>query len=177
MNFKKTTIHNAGRLFTVFCAVCLLAALAGCTVRSAGTSTNENAAENRQYMAQLNQKTGELGEILEQFQAAVSANDAVGMQAAASSATKLVESIKELNPPESEEGVANLSEIKELYVEGLESMDAVLQDYSSLYTSVNAGSIDQASFNKQLKSVQDAYDKAVEKLAAADEALTELANE
>lgn len=160
------------KTFTCFmCAWCILCALAGCTVQAAGTSTDENAAENRQYMALLNQKTSDLEEVLGAFQNAVSAGDAVGMKAAASDAAKIVESVASLEATES------LGDVKDAYVEGLQSIDASMNEYAELYAKVAAGSVNQAAFNKELKAVQESYDKALEQLTAADELLTQLANE
>lgn len=153
------------------CALCVVCALAGCTVQAAGTSTDEHAAENRQYMALLNQKTSDLEEVLGKFQDAVSAHDAVGMKAAASDASKIVEGVANIEATES------LTEVKDAYVEGLQSIDASMNEYAELYADVAAGSITQAAFNKELKAVQESYDKAIDQLTAADELLTQLANE
>lgn len=167
-----TKQRSLKKYFSVLvCALCVILALAGCTVQAAGTSTDEHAAENRQYMALLNQKTGELDEVLGKFQEAVSAGDAVGMKAAASDATKIVEAVANM------EATMSLSEVKDAYVEGLQSIDASMNEYAELYASVAAGTISQATFNKDIKAVQESYDKAIEQLNAADEILTQLANE
>ena len=149
----------------------LLGVMTGCNVQSAGTSTDENAAENRQYMALLNTKTGELDEVLTQFQTAVAAGDAVGMKAAASEASKIVDSIKKSEPTES------LTEVKDAYVAGLTDINAAMNDYADLYTQVSAGTLDQSAFDRKLKAIQASYEQAVGKLTAADELLTQLANE
>ena len=155
-----------------FIAMCaLLGALAGCNVQSAGMSTDEHAVENRQYMALLNTKTGELDEVLTQFQTAIAAGDTVGMKAAATEASKIVDSISNSEPTES------LVEVKDAYVAGLTDINTAMNDYADLYTQVSAGTLDQSGFDRKLKIVQASYDQAVGKLTAADDLLTQLANE
>ena len=152
-------------------------ALGGCAEHSDST-TNENAAENRQYMAQLNQKTDELSDVLSQFQAAVSSSDTVGMEAAAAKADKIVESVKALNPPTSEQSeTATLAAVKDLYVEGLEGINVAMKDYARLYGNVAAGSVSKEDFDRDLAAVQQSSNAAVEKITAADKELTDLANE
>lgn len=158
-------------LICLVCAWCAMLVLAGCAVQAAGTSTDENAAENRQYMALLNQKTSDLEEVLGAFQDAVSAGDAVGMKAAAGDAAKIVDGVASLEATES------LRDVKDAYVEGLQSIDASMNAYAELYAKVTAGTVNQAAFNKELKTVQESYDEALEQLTAADELLTQLANE
>lgn len=158
-------------ILSTFIALSFASVLAACNVQPAGVSTDEHAAENRQYMALLNQKTGELEEVLTQFQTAVSESDAVGMKAAASDASKIVESIS------STEATESLAEVKDAYVSGLEEINASMNEYADLYSDVAAGKINQAAFDRQLKGVQTSYDQAIEKLTAADDLLTQLANE
>ena len=156
----------------------LAAALCGCSIQQTGTTTNENAAANRQYMAQLNQITGQLGDVLAEFQTAVSASDAVGMKAASTRAEKLIDSFKALDPPTSDDkSVSNLLAVKDLYVSGLEGIDAAMNDYAGIYADVAAGKLSQAEFSQKLQEVQASYDSAVEALASADEELNKLANE
>ena len=50
-------------------------------------------------------------------------------------------------------------------------------DYADLYTQVSNGTVDKATFDRKVKTVQASYDQAVEKLTAADDLLTQLANE
>ena len=167
---KKSTERS--KHFTILVLVVLaLTVLAGCSIQQAGVSTDEHAAENRQYMALLNQKTGELDEVLTQFQTAVSASDTVSMKAAVASANKIVEDI------ESSEATESLAEVKDAYVAGLGQLNASMNDYADLYTDVASGKLNEAAITRQTKAIQADYDQALEKLVAADELLTKLANE
>ena len=172
MHMLKQLIRNKVR--STLIAVLVLAValvLAGCNVQPAGVSTDEHAAENRQYMALLNQKTSELEEVLAQFQEAVSTGDAVNMKAAASEASKIVESIEKTEATES------LADVKEAYVKGLSDINTAMNDYAALYSNVASGSVMNSDFERQLKAIQLDYDKAYEELTEADELLTQLANE
>lgn len=159
------------KIVVLLASLAIVGLMAGCTIQSAGTSTDEHAVENRQYMALLNTKTGELKDVLTQFQTAVAAGDAVGMKAAASDASKIVESISTTEATES------LAEVKDAYVAGLTDINTVMNDYADLYTQVSNGTVDKATFDRKVKTVQASYDQAVEKLTAADDLLTQLANE
>ena len=89
----RTPATTLNKIVVLLASLAIVGLMAGCNIQPAGTSTDEHAVENRQYMALLNTKTGELKDVLTQFQTAVAAGDAVGMKAAASDASKIVESI------------------------------------------------------------------------------------
>ncbi len=163
-------------------ALALTLALGACSMPAANATADENAAKNRQFIAQLNQKTGELSDVLAQFQTAVSEGDAVGMKAASDSASKIAGSVKALKAPvpdkeaKTVDSSKELDEVKDAYVEGMNDLNAALVDYASLYSEVAAGDVSQSELTRSLETLQSSYDKAVEKLEAADKQLTELAN-
>ena len=155
---------------TLLLVVVAALALAGCAAPNQ-PSTDEKAADNRAYMAQINQKASDLDVVLTDFQAAVGDQDAVAMKAASSRAATIVGQVKASEAPE------KLVPIKDEYVKGLEQLQAALDQYTQLYIDLNAGSIDQAAYGDRLRQVQEAYDQGVEALKSADEQAVTIANE
>lgn len=182
---KHSLSLSVRRSFCVAVVALLFAslALAGCSFPGANETADENAAANRQFIAQLNNKTNELGSVLSTFQEAVSQKDAVGMKAASSSAEKIIEAVKAMEAPKPSAGARtkdsseDLNNVKDLYAEGMSELNAVMNDYADLYAGVVAGSLNKQAFDRKLESVQASYEHAIEQLQTADQLLEDLGND
>lgn len=143
---------------------------AGCT-GAEQSSTDEHAAENRAFMAQVNQKVSDIDVVLDDFQAAVGTKDVVAMKASAARASAIVAQVKAAKATD------KLSPVKDGYVSGLEQLQRALEQYTQLYTDLSAGSIDEAGYAERLRQVQETYDAAIAALNSADEQAVAVANE
>lgn len=167
--------HNAAIKVIVpaLCALAVMAGVAGCTsvASSSSSSTDTQATANRQYMASLNQQVADMQTVLDDFQTAVSKKDTVGMNAQAQNIEKLIDAVKNTDATD------RLKSVKDAYVDGLCTIDDALNAYTALYTDVQAGTVDDASYTQRLKSIQSAYDDGIAKLKSADDAVQGIANE
>ena len=119
-------------------------------------------------MSDVNAAMDNLSQQLDGFDEAVAQGDMVSMRTQADSAFKVLDGLDALEAPEV------LADVKQGYVDGCNQMKDALNDYISLYAAMQSGSIDAASYESRLQAVQEAYDQAVEKLKATDEAATQL---
>ena len=118
-------------------------------------------------MATLNQQVTDIQEYLTAFQDAVAKQDAVTMQAQLTSVDKVIESVKNTDC------TSKLQPAKDLYVDALCSLDDAL---ASLYTDVANGTVDSATYDERLSSVQSAYNEAMDKLKSADDKIVSISN-
>ncbi len=159
--FRKITL--------VFCAAIMAFVVAGCTSSTATTSTqtDDAASQNRQYMSQLNQQSSDLQTALQSFSDAVAQNDLVTMNAQMTEVDKVVDSVK--NTPATDD----LQEVKDKYVDGLCTTDDALKAYVTLFEDVQAGTVDQDTYDSRLTQIQQSYDDGISKLSDADAAVKE----
>lgn len=167
----------------IVCTVALVSVFGGCaasrtdTSQSSGlggsqaSSTDQQASQNRQYMAQLNQQMSDLQTAADSFQKAVAAKDTVSMNASVADVQKIIDSVKNTDSTE------RLSTVKDEYVDGLCTLDDAMKAYASLYTDAQNGTVDSAAFASRLQTVQAAYDNGIAKLKAADEEVQKIASE
>jgi hypothetical protein len=159
-------------LVAAMCCMVFVALLGGCVAQSAGQSTSDDqASQNRQYMAQLNQKMGNLQSVMNDFQTAVSQKNVVGMKAQATAADKIIDGVKNTDATD------RLSDVKNGYVDGLCTLENAMNSYVDLYSDVQNGTVDSASYQARLQDVQSAYDQGVSKLKAADDEVAQISNE
>lgn len=158
------------RVATV-CVACVLAvlALAGCQAQS--KADQSPAAQNRQYMASLNQQMEDLQTDMTAFQTAVAEKDTVTMQAQLASVEKTIEEVK------NSEATERLQSVKDQYVDALTQLNEALVGYVDLYEGVSKGSVSDEQYNQKLSDIQSTYDSALEALKSADEAVVDIASE
>ena len=145
--------------------------LASCAPNPNAESSGSSASANRAYMAMINQKMETLNQVLSDFQAAVGEQDIVAMKARQADAARIVDDVKAADAPE------KLAKVKEGYVGGLDQMQHALADYVTLYTDAQGGGLDVESFDERIRQVQEAYDRGMESLKSADEAVEGIAKE
>ncbi len=158
---KRTTI----RIIACLCACALgMFALAGCQPSANSNPEAEAQAANRTYMSQVNQLMDDISVSLEQFSAAVSANDLTEMRAKATSASKSIDELAALEAPE------GLAEVQADYSQGCTLLRDALNAYVTLYTDVeNAESVDALSYQERLTAIQESYNQGIQKLSDGDE--------
>ncbi len=166
MNLKKTV-----RFIVVgACAAMLAFVLSGCASTQT-TSTDDEASQNRQYMALLNQQMDDLQTTLDSFQKAVAQKDTVSMKAQVANISKTLDDVKNTDCTE------RLQTVKDGYVDGLCTLQDSLNAYVTLYTDVSNGAVDDATYQQRLTQVQTSYDNGIAKLKSADEAVRKIAEE
>lgn len=163
---KKSNLFRTIAMLSV--SVLTLMALVGCAGIEQNSEEAKAQAENRQFMSDVNAAMDDLSQQLDGFDEAVAQGDMVSMRTQADSAFKVLDGLDALEAPEV------LADVKQGYVDGCNQMKDALNDYISLYAAMQSGSIDAASYESRLQAVQEAYDQAVEKLKATDEAATQL---
>lgn len=149
----------------------VLALATGCAGTTAQSADDSAAAQNRQYMATLNQQVSEIGTATDDFQKAVADSDVVTMQAKVSAVDKTIEDVKNTDATD------RLQTVKDDYVDALCTLDDAMKTYVQLYTDVQNGSVSDASYQQRLSDVQNAYNSGVEKMKAADDAVVKISNE
>lgn len=150
---------------------CVLAgslALSACATGGNATLTDEQKA-NRAYMSQVNETMVELDESLDSFVDAVSRGDVVNMRTQADNAYKVLDTLAELEAPES------LSDVQKKYVEGSQKLEEALDAYIQLYAEADkAGKdFDWSSYDNRIKEIQQLYDDGVKALEEGDKAASE----
>lgn len=150
------------KLATVICAAILSCGLlAGCANTGANNATEEQKA-NRAYMSQVNGIMAELDEGLDAFVAAVSRNDIVNMRSQAENAYQALDQLADLEAPEA------LADVQKGYVDGTAKLREALDGYIALYTDMDGGSFDQATYDQRIADIQKLYDEGVAALEEAD---------
>lgn len=149
------------------CALALVGAvLAGC---SAGTSPEaEQQAQNRQFMAQINQTMVDLNEKLDAFNEAVASGSVVNMRTQADNAFRVLDSLENLEAPE------GLEDIKQDYIDGATELESALNAYIDLYTEIDSATeeapFDWSTYDSRMSDIKASYDDGIAKLQAGDEA-------
>lgn len=162
--------HKTKFFGLIACACALVFALTGCV--SAGDNNPDNsspAAQNRQYMSQLNQKMDSLQDTMNQFQDALGKRDTVTMRAKAQDVSKIVQDVNNTDAPD------KLNDVKNEYAEGLSTLEQALNSYVDLYTEQQNGQITQDQFNDQAKKIQDTYNQGADQLKSADQDVANIA--
>ena len=160
----RTPLAKGRMALLLVCAVLATAMLAGCARGAAQEEESSDPASlNRSYMARVNQRMADLGQVLEEFQVAVGEGDAVAMQASQAKAGRIIDEVKAAKAP------SMLEDVKTGYADGLDQLQRALADYVQLYSDAQAGRLDEAAFNSRLAQVQEAYDAGVAALKKADE--------
>ncbi len=165
-------MHRIAYRILVAASCCALAfLLASCAPVQQVESSGSSASDNRAYMAMLNQQMEDLSQVLSDFQAAVGEQDVVAMKARQADAARIVDEVKSAEAPE------KLAQVKEGYVGGLDQMQHSMADYVTLYTDAQNGGLDASSFDERIRQIQEAYDRGMESLKSADEAVEGIAKE
>lgn len=150
----------------VILCVCVFAlaavALTGCSGNASSLTSEQQA--NRTYMSKVNEIMNQLGDQLDSFVDAVSRNDVVNMHTQSENAFTTLDQLSKLEAPEA------LADVHKKYIDGAGKMREALQEYIDLYTEIDAGSLDQSTYNKRIADVQSKYDEGVSMLKEADEA-------
>lgn len=149
----------------------MVCALAGCSAAQSQTPDEQAASQNRQYMATLNQQMDDLQTTMDDFQKAVSEKDVVSMQAKANDVDKIIDSVKNTDPTD------RLKTVKDDYVDALCTLDDAMNAYVSLYTDVQNGAVDDATYQQRLTDVQNSYNDGMTKLQGADQAVEQIAQD
>lgn len=159
-------------VISVICLMFCIVIFAGCTAPAAQSNDvqNDPVAQNRQYMAALNQMSEDLSSKMTGFTDAVSRNDTVGMRTQADDAFKVIERMKEQEAPE------DLAEVKDGYMEACEGFENALNSFISLYEDMSSSdsSFNDQVYSERLKTIQDEYSQAADLLSQTDEKVAEL---
>lgn len=157
--------NRAARIASIVCAgTVALAALTGCAAPNAGA--DQQQAENRQYMAQVNQSMEDLQERLADFTDAVSRGDVVGMKTQADNAYRALDDLGKVEAP------AGFEDVQKDYLDGTADLKEALNAYIDLYTEIDSATDDQpfdwASYDERVSAIKQQYDEGVSKLQAGD---------
>lgn len=156
-------------LAVAFAGVMCAFMLSGCMANNAA---NTQQADNRQYMAKVNQSMDDLQTRLDGFNDAVSRTDLVGMRTQADNAYKAIDDLAALTPPDA------LKDIQTSYVDGCNDIKDALNLYIDLYTEIENATeeqpFDYATYDSRLKEIQDKYDSGITKLGDGDTKAAEL---
>lgn len=158
----KRFVTKARACFVVSLLAACVGMVAGCTSPSANLDSDQQ--DNRSYMSQVNGLMDELGVSLDSFVDAVSRQDVVNMRTQADNAYKTLDELSNLESPE------DLSDVKQSYVDGTSKLREALDGYIDLFTEINSGKFDQATYGDRIEEVQKLYDEGVDLLKQADEA-------
>ena len=162
------------RVLALACAGALAAtALAGCGAQQPSQAEQEQA-QNRQYMTQVNQTMEDLQTNLASFTDAVSRDDVVGMRTQADAAFKAIDDLSGLDAPEA------LADIKQSYVDGTADLKAALSSYVDLYTEIDSATeaqpFDYTTYDQRLADIKAQYDSGIEKLQQGDQKAADMPN-
>lgn len=139
--------------------------LSSCTPTT--SAADKQAAENRSYMAQINQKMDDLNTRLASFNEAVTRNDLVSMRTQADNAFRVIDDLSKMTPPD------NLKDIQNEYVSGCNDLKDSLNGFIALYSDVQNAStaqpFDYTTYNTRLDQVKQKYDSGIAHLKAGDE--------
>lgn len=168
-NPKASSFSNMVRVAVAALALCALALCAGCSSQLPGESESENTAS--QYMVNLNDRSAELKDKLEEFSAAASEQRISTMQAKAEEAYSVLDEMASIEAPES------LDDLKAKYSDAATQLKDALSDYISLYTEVfdsgQPSSSESSAYAERVESIQKQYDGALNALEEADKMAAE----
>lgn len=173
-NFEhEKEVHDSVRkrlnlILACICACVFALALSACaTTQTSNTSANTEQSANRTYMASVNQIMTNVDSDLEDFVDAVSRNDLVNMRTQADKAFTELDQLNSLDVPD------EMSDIQAKYVEGATKLKNALNDYINLYTDVQNGTVDDATYNTRIQSIQAEYDAGIAALQEGDQIASE----
>ena len=155
------------QLASALLLACMLAfGLAACAYE---TDANTDANQNRQCLSTMNGKMGEIKTVMEEFEEAASNGNVVGMRSQLDKADAIKAEIEGLEASDA------LADAKADYVEALAAMNGVMESYVDVYGKVKDKTMTEAEVSEAVSGIQAEYDKAIEQLQAADQAISELA--
>lgn len=152
-------------------AACVgLSVFAGCS--SPSNEEVDEAALNREYMAQVNSFMDDLNAGLADFSGAVSDNDLVGMKTHSEKAFKAIDELEKLEAPEA------LSEVHDGYLSGCKDLKKALNGYIDLYIAIDTATeeepYDYSNHDAELAKIQNDYNSGIEHLRTADTLASEI---
>lgn len=152
-------------------AVCVgVSVFVGCS--SPANEEVDEAALNREYMAQVNSFMEDLNAGLADFSDSVSADDLVGMKTHSEKAFKAIDELEKLEAPQT------LSEVHDGYLSGCEDLEKALNGYIDLYIAIDAATeeepYDYSNHDAELAKIQDDYNSGIEHLKTADTLASEI---
>lgn len=153
------------RIFAVLvsCVTCAVV-LVGCSA-STTSQVSDAQAQNRQYMASVNQIMDSIGTDMEGFVTAIQGGEVISLSSQLSSVSASIEQLKALEVPEA------MKDIQASYVTGAEELLGALNAYVELYQDIQApesGSFDFSTYASRLAEVQERYDMGMAALQEAD---------
>lgn len=154
-------------LALIIMSFCMVALLVGC---SASNPTQENQAQNRQYMSSVNQIMEQFDAQMADFASAVKDGEILSLTSQLSAVTTAVDSLKALDVPD------DMKDIQDAYVNGVEELQTALQQYVQLYQEVELppnGSFDFSTYADRLAEIQQHYSNGVASLQDADQKATD----
>ena len=158
------------RVIALSLMLAALVALGACSTTTTSTESTRQA-ENRAYMAEVNQIMDDLQSDLEAFNDAVSSDDLVSMRTQASQAFETIDQLESLEPTE------DLEDVHEYYLAGCAYLEEALSLYIELYADIADATdddpFDYSTYESRLQEIQDAYDSGIEQLEAGDTAAAE----
>lgn len=120
------------------------------------------------YMVELNTYADDLKVKLQEFSDAVSDDKLSAMQTKAAEAYDLIDQIKDLPAPDSED----FNPIHDGYMNALDKLKTAMSDYIDLYIDIQDSSksdpFDYSTYSSRLESIQKLYDEGLEQLSDAD---------
>lgn len=154
------------RVLIAMCiGIFMVAALGGCTAHD--TQAAQQQSQNRQYMMQVNQIMEDFKSQLNDFTDVVSKDDVVGMRTKADSAFKIIADFEKLEAP------AELQDVKQAYLDGMQELKDALSAYIDLYTEIGAATeekpFDWKTYDERLAKIDKQYNEGMEQLKAGDD--------
>lgn len=164
----KTKVRNV--LVLVIAACIGMTLFIGCAAPA--NEAVDEAAQNREYMAQVNSLMEDLNEGLTDFSESVSADDLVSMKTNAEKAYKAIDELEKIEAPES------LTEVQKEYLDGCKALKKALDGYLDIYTDIDTATEEQPynfeKYSDQLSKVKDSYEKGIEHLEEGDKLASEI---
>ena len=154
-------------IVTGLCATLMgISLLCGCS--GASTVVDDEAAQNRQFMASVNQIMVAMQSSFDGFNEAVGSGDIVAMKFRLDSVSDCIGQLDKLDAPE------DLADIKQNYVEGVTALQSAIEAYTALYSEIasteDRSAVDMSSFADRLSEINATYQDGIAKLQAGDEA-------
>ena len=163
----KAKKHIVSIVVVALCAALALM-LAGCSSAASTSSSSDTASLNREYMSKANTAMSELSTALKDFDDAAAAGDVVKMQTTADKAFQSITDFKALTPPD------DLKSVHDEYSAGCTDLQNALTAYIQLYTDMSSSSVDSATYDSRLASIQDLYNSGLAHLQQGDKMTSEM---
>lgn len=160
-------IFRFAALSALVCIAISALLMAGCS-QQIQQQNEEKPVTPSSYMVELNSYTEDLKTKLQEFSEAVSDDKLSAMQTKAAEADALIDQIKDLPAPDSED----FAPIHDGYMEAMDKLKEALSSYIDLYIDIQDASksdpFDYSTYSSRLESIQKLYDEGLEELADAD---------